>query len=41
MKYNFNIFLALLYDSEVTSKFNLLCRKYHEDAALFLMEKKP
>ena len=41
MKYNFNIFLALLCDSEVTSVFNLLCRKFHEEAALFLMEKEP
>ena len=39
MKYDFKIFLALLCDSEVTSVFNLLCRKFHEEAALFLMEK--
>ena len=41
MKYSFNIFLALLCDSEVASVFNLLCRKFHEEAALFLMEKEP
>ena len=41
MKYDFNIFLALLCDLEVTSVFNLLCRKFHEEAALFLMEKEP
>ena len=39
MKYDFNIFLALLYYFEVISVFNLLCRNFHEEAALFLMEK--
>ena len=36
-KYCFNIFLALLCDSEVASVFNLLCRKFHEEAALLLL----